>query len=187
MPVRSLTAVGFMLITFCFAGQASGNWFTEFFKGVGRDVKRRQCWPEPFVAADRAAVDAPFCAMVSNGWRKQNLLGRYHFSAETGELNEAGRQKVRWILTVCPVQHRLVYVHVAASEQETLARRKAVEKLIGRIARDNPPPVLTTSISEEGWSAEEADRIGRKYRDSIPKPRLPSDSGQEGEGGSMSY
>jgi len=183
MPARFIVTVGFMLISFSVAGQASANWFTEIFKEIGRDVKRRQCWPEPYTSQDRAAAGAPFCTMVSNGWRRQNMLGKFHFKPDTGELNEVGRKKVRWILTVCPERHRLVYVHTAENKEETQARRKAVENLVGQIAQDNPPPVLITSISEEGWSAEQADRIGREYLKSTPKPRLPDDSDQGSESG----
>ncbi len=184
MPAKYIVALGFVLISFCSAAQVSANWFTGFFKDAAQDTKRRNCWPEPFLGPDRAAVHAPFCTMVSNGWRKQNLLGEYHFQPDTGELTEAGRNKVRWILTVCPEQHRLVYIHNAATKKETAARRKAVEQLIAQLAPENPPPVLTTSIPDEGWSAQQADLIGREYQKSIPKPRLPDASSQSGGSGS---
>ena len=106
-----------------------------------RDVKRRQCWPDPFLCPDRAAVRAPFCAMVANGWRRQNMLGEFHFDPQSGQLTEAGRLKVQWILTACPEQHRLIYVHAAGTREETAARVAAVQQLAGpvRHRRHGPP------------------------------------------------
>ena len=40
----------------------------------GRDYHRNFCWPEPFVAGDRAAVITPFQIMADNAWERQNLL-----------------------------------------------------------------------------------------------------------------
>ncbi|MBU4272835.1 MAG: hypothetical protein KKE86_02740 [Planctomycetes bacterium] len=182
MPTRFIIFIGFVLISFGAATQVSANWFLAIFNDIARETKRRQCWPAPFVALDRADVRSPFCTMVNNGWRRQNMLGEFYFKQGTGQLTEAGRNKVRWILTVCPEQHRLVYINIADTKEETLARRAAVEQLVAQIAPDNLPPVLTTSISEDGWSAEQADIIGRKYLESIPKPRLPQDSDQESGG-----
>ena len=86
---------------------------------VARDTKRRNCWPEPWLGPDRAVTRAPFCIMVANGWRRQNMLGEFHFEPGSGQLTEAGRLKVQWILTACPEQHRLVYVpHDRAGERD---------------------------------------------------------------------
>ena len=78
----------------------------KFCHSVARDTKRRNCWPEPFTRPDRYAVRAPFALMVSNGWRRQNLLGEHHFVDQGGKLTEAGRLKIRWILTEAPQHHR---------------------------------------------------------------------------------
>lgn len=74
------------------------DWLADFFVSIPRDFKRRNCWPEPFDAADRYAVRSPFVTMVDNGWRRQNLLGDHHFDPKTNELNESGRLKVQWIV-----------------------------------------------------------------------------------------
>ena len=71
--------------------------------------------------------------MVANGWRRQNMLGEFHFEPATGQLTEAGRLKVRWILTACPEQHRLIYVHTAERDEETSARIAAVQQLAAQI------------------------------------------------------
>jgi hypothetical protein len=154
------------------------------FGSIARDIKRRQCWPEPFTEPDRVAARAPMVTMVSNGWRLQNMLGEFHFEANTGLLTEAGRLKVRWIVTEAPQQHRIVYVHAADSNEETAARIDAVQQLGVRYA---PPgemlPVLPTSISDEGWPADQVDLIGRKFQASTPPPRLPAKTDSGGSGG----
>ena len=183
---RLIFAVGFLSITFGVTADVSAEWFWGFFNHIARETKRRQCWPAPFVAPDRSDARTPFCITVNNGWRRQNMLSRFHFQPQTGQLTEAGRNKVRWIAEICPAQHRLVYVHTADAEEETRARHDAVERLIAQISPDNPLPVLSTSISEEGWSAEQADIIERKYRSSTPSPRLPKESTQD-SGGESSY
>lgn len=186
MPARFLGVVGFVLISLGCASQVSAEFCFGIFNSVAQDVKRRQCWPEPFISSDRAAARAPFATMVSNGWRRQNMLGENHFDASTGQLTEAGRLKVRWILTAGPQQHRVVYIHTAESEEETAARLAAVQQLVSQIAPNNLPPVLTTSIADDGSPATEVDAISRKYMSSMPDPRLPAASfgGGNGSGGS---
>jgi uncharacterized membrane protein YgcG len=183
MPARFVGVVGFVLISLGCASQASADLFTSFFCSIAKDIKRRQCWPAPFVAEDRVAVRTPFSTMVANGWRRQNMLGDFHFEQGTGQLTEAGRLKVRWILTTGPEQHRLIYVHAADNDQETSARIVAVEQLASQISPTNLPPVQATSIADDGWSASQVDAIERKYSGSQPSPRL-SPAGSSGGGAS---
>jgi hypothetical protein len=183
MSARFLTALGLALIALGSATQVSAEILCETFNSIARDVKRRQCWPEPFNAPDRAAVRAPFAIQVANGWRRQNMLGEFHFEQNSGQLTEAGRLKVRWILTVAPQQHRLIYVHTSDRPEETAARIAAVQQLAGKITPNNVPPVLPTSISDEGWPADQVDMIGRKFQASTPAPRLPPPAGSGSSSG----
>ncbi len=190
MPARSLAVVGSLLIAFGCATQVSAELLTSAWNSIVRDVKRRQCWPDPFQCPDRAAVRAPFCAMVANGWRKQNLLGDFHFDPQSGQLTEAGRLKVQWILTACPEQHRLIYVRVAGTREETAARVAAVQQLAAQLATDElapmapMTPVMTTSISDDGWPAVQVDMIARKFLSSTPVPQLPATTGSTSGGAS---
>ncbi len=182
MPARIVGIVGFMLISLSCASQVSADLCSSFFGGIARDVKRRQCWPAPFSVADRVAARAPFALMCANGWRRQNMLGEFHFKPDTGELTEAGRLKVRWILTAGPEQHRLIYVHTADNNAETSARMAAVQQLARQISPANLPPVMATSIPDEGWSASQVDAVQRKYMSAQPSPRLPMPSANTGAG-----
>ena len=189
MPARFVGVVGFVLISLGCASQVSADLFTSFFNSIVNDVKRRQCWPAPFAADDRVAVRLPFSTMVANGWRRQNMLGEFHFEQGTGQLTAAGRLKVRWILTTGPEQHRLIYVHMADSDRETVARMAAVQNLAIQISPTNLPPVMATSISDEGWSANQVDTIERNYMKAQPTPKLPTagtGGGAAGGGGGVS-
>jgi hypothetical protein len=185
MSARWLSIAVVSLIALGSAAQVSAEILSQAASSIVRDIKRRQCWPEPFISADRAATRMPFVAQVANGWRRQNMLGEFHFEPTTGQLTESGRLRVRWILTVCPEQHRLIYVHMAEKDEETAARVAAVQQAMVQIAPNSPVPVMTTSISDDGSPADQVDMIGRKFQATAPAPRLPKvDTGGGGMGGS---
>ena len=127
MLVRFLTAVGTVCIILGSATQVSAEcWLTCFVKGIVRDVKERQIWPEQYRPIDKASAVAPFPTMIENGWRRQNMLVAAHFDANSNQLTEAGQNKIRWILTSAPQQRRSIYVHVADSSEETSTRIASV-------------------------------------------------------------
>ena len=184
MTVRVLRIIGFMLISLGCASQVSAEWFFGIFNSAARETKRRQCWPEPFDTADRQAARMPFAAMVNNGWERQNLLGEFHFEVGSGQLNEAGRTKVRWIFQSAPKQHRVAYVHIAITQAETDARMASVQQLVAQIAPNDMGAIFVTTIPDEGWPAQEVEKIDRKFIESTPTPRLPdTSSGAAASGG----
>ena len=83
--------------------------------------------------------------MVSNGWRKQNMLADHHFADESGVLTEAGRMKVRWILTEAPRHHRTIYVHRDEDAEVTAARIDYVQQL----AAETQPLIVRVDIKFE--------------------------------------
>ncbi len=146
----------------------------DFLTSVARDTKRRNCWPNPFACPDRQTVRMPFAIMVSNGWRRQNMLGDFHFEQKTGQLNEAGKLKIRWILYEAPEQHRAIFIHIAQTNEETEARLASVQSVTASLVpRNEMPPIMITSIPDEGSPADRVELIDRKYQSSIPAPRLP--------------
>lgn len=170
---RCLFVVAFALIAYGCVAPARAEIIRDFFAGVFDDTRDRNQWPCPYYCPDREVARSPFCIMTTNGWRKQNMLGDCHFQVGTGQLTEAGRLKVRWILTVCQPQHRMIYVHLAESREETNARLAAVHKLMDHLTPEDPAPVMTTAIPDDGWSADQVDIIRRKYQSTTPEPRLP--------------
>jgi hypothetical protein len=163
------------------AGHADWN---EFWERVGVDFHRNNCYPEPFVHADREAVRAPFIAMINNGWRRQNTLGDQHFDGETQKLNGAGLLRLREILTENPEQFRTVFVQRTAYQETTGVRIQSVQATAGQLApqfgslvvyQTGTPPVLSP--------ADYTDDIMRKVQSSIPAPRLAPQVGTGGGSG----
>lgn len=142
------------------------------------DVKRNNCWPDPFNRPERAAVRAPFARMIDAGWQRQNMLADHYFQDSGTELNDAGRAKIRWILTEAPEQHRVVYVRRAESPDKTAARVFAVQQLAAQMMPgQGPPPIMESSASPAGWPAERVDVINRKFQAAIPAPQLSKSQG----------
>jgi hypothetical protein len=163
----------------------SAEWLCDFCNSVARDTKRRNCWPAPWVCPDRQAAREPFAIMVNNGWRRQNMLGDYFFEPTTGQLTEAGKLKIRWIVFEAPEQHREIFVHIGQTSEETQARLATVSAEANSFApQAQVPPIMQTSISDGGYPADRVDMIERKYQSSTPVPRLPAPSSQ-GSGGGM--
>jgi hypothetical protein len=184
MLARVLRVAVVVLIGVAYAAPSQADWLIDdFFFSVVRDVKRRQCWPKPFVCEDQASVHAPFVVMVANGWQRQNTLGDFHFDPQSGELTEAGRLKVQWIVQEAPEFHRDIYVHRGPSAEQTAARINAVQQAAVPLAQPGQQPqVIATEIPARGWSAEEVDVVHRKFLKTIPDPRLPQISSGSGGG-----
>ncbi|MHC4405889.1 MAG: hypothetical protein ACYTG0_40110 [Planctomycetota bacterium] len=161
---------------------AAGDAFQEFCHNVIQDFKRNNCWPQPFVRADRASIRAPFALMVKNGWRRQNMLADHHFRDGTA-LNEAGQIKVRWIMTEAPRHHRTIYLRRADGPGQTTARMETVRQLAQRFTeKGQAPEIVLTGIDASGWPAARIDMIERGWSSSSPQPRLPANQASAGGG-----
>ena len=183
MIARLVCVVSFSVVSLACALPARADWISEFFHGMARDTKRRNCWPKPFVCPDRLAVRQPFALMISNGWRYQNMLGDHYFVDDSGALTEAGRIKVHWILTEAPRHHREIYVYRGTSPDETAARIENVRRFAVLVLPEGQmPAIFESEVPPLGWPAARVDSIGRKFDSSAPEPRLPSSSGA-GAGG----
>ena len=169
-------------------GWADSTWahnpfhcLATFCHNVHRDWKRNNCWPEPFVCPDRQLVREPFITMVANGWQRQNTLSDDYFQPGTHVLTPAGKNKVRWILTEAPENHRILYVYRAIRPEDTAKRISEVQKLAQQFMPEGEPPtVLQTNIRAKGWPAQQVDHVNRKFIETMPPPRLPAASTEPG-------
>jgi len=159
----------------------------QYFRKVFR---RNNCWPQPFVIADRIAVRTPYAIEVNKGWCIQNTMHDEHFDSETGMLNEAGELRVRDILTENPVDHRTVFVLQANKSALTAARHQSVAEFASKISENGEvPKIAETRVRPRTSSADYINTIGTRYAESTPDPRLPqatgsgSSSGGSGGGG----
>lgn len=153
--------------------------FQRFIRHLIEDWRENNLWPNGLPEPDREQVRSTMETMIQNGWRRQNLLSDFHFEPETGQLNAAGQEKLRWILWEVPEKHRLIYVGRATTASETAARLASVQKVAAQLMGDRPiPPILESELSPIGWPASQVDAIQRKFQETTPPPRLstPSDS-----------
>jgi len=138
--------------------------------GYHRNVE----WPWPYVCPDRMAVREPFCIMVNNGWRRQNLLGPHHFNAEASQLTTAGELRVQWIMTQAPADHRGIFVERALDPSVTAQRLATAREYATQLtAEGQSPEVFETHLISEGRPASVVDATNVRFQESMPPPVLP--------------
>jgi hypothetical protein len=142
---------------------------------IAAGYRKNVMWPWPDVCPDRASVRAPFDIMVQNGWRRQNLLGPHHFSAETGELNMAGELKVHWVMTQAPPAYRQIYVERSLEPNVTESRIAAARAYAMKVAVEGEVPYIQdTHLIAEGRPAAVVDFINVSAMENMPAPVLPA-------------
>ncbi len=135
---------------------------------------RSNVWPQPWVQADRLATCHIFDLMAQNGWCQQSTLTAFHFDPASQQLTEAGRMKVRQILTQHPENFRTVFVVMGKDEKETVTRLDSVQQSASLMIADGTlPDIRRVAVPPRGWPADEVNAIGRRFQDTIPAPRLP--------------
>ncbi len=128
------------------------------------DYRENQLWPEPYIEPDRQAARMPIEMMIANGWRRENTLNDHHFEKGSTELTEAGRLKVKLILTNVPPQYRSIFVERSIDLQVTSARIASVQQVASDYVLDGEmPTVMQTQHSAVGWPANDIDMMRRKY------------------------
>jgi hypothetical protein len=142
---------------------------------VKQGYRANQMWPWPYVCPDRVAVREPFCLMVNNGWRRENLLGSHHFIPETNQLNAAGQLRVQWIMTQAPPDRRNIFVERSLDQSITNQRIAAAQEYAAQVALDGrPAQVSQTHLVSEGRPATLVDFTNTKFQQSMPVPVLPA-------------
>jgi hypothetical protein len=145
----------------------------SWWQRVKIDYHRNHCWPEPFIAGDRAAVKMPFDIQAENAWQRQNLLCDYHFVEGTSELNSAGQYRLRWIATKAPLQGRAVFIERMPSDAATNERIAAVQNALAQLKPRTPIAVKESNMGAGNWLGEDADATLRNLDKTRPEPRLP--------------
>ena len=148
----------------------------------GSGYRANVIWPRQFVPAARRPVLETYAVMVNNGWRRQNLLGDYHFDPKTNELTRAGEMKVQWILTQAPAHRRSVFVQRASNQSETATRIAAVQGYSSQMSPHvGPVSVNDTHIVAEGHSASAVDNMFTGFQANQLPPVLPAATGSSTE------
>jgi hypothetical protein len=159
------------------------GWLRRAGRSVATDYWRNSTWPHPFLPAEREAVCAPFALMVAKGWQAQNRLGEYHFNEGTAHLTEAGKIRIRSIMSDVPQAFRTVFVPVNESEELTAARLETVQRFIEKSSNEEGVTnVASTTRPPRGRSADTVDAISRGFTQSTPVPRIPASTTAAGSG-----
>ena len=117
-------------------------------------------------------------AMINNGWRSQNLLGKHHFNIDTHELTAAGKLKVRWILTQTPPNRRDIFVQRGLEQADTVQRIESIHQYAAHLApTQGAIRVHDTYLVPNGHPAATVDSMFTGYENSKIPPVLPAASG----------
>lgn len=131
-------------------------------------------WPRQYINPARRGICQAFDVMAVNGWRRQALLGPYHFEADGVQLNEAGRLKVEWILTQAPPQYRTLYVQRVPNQERTSGRIEAVQQYVASLnGLGGPGDVQETLVRDDGYPAGMVDAVFTGFKANQPVPMLP--------------
>jgi hypothetical protein len=154
------------------AAPAAAQWGSGMFENKHRDFHRNNCWPDPFLRADRDSVTMPMKIMIANGWRAQTLINQHHFESDGRRLKPAGEERVRWILTSAPQQYRTIYLERGANPAVTSARAVAVQRYAMQYVPSGQLPVIVeTNVSSEGTPGEWQQQIHSRLIANFPDPR----------------
>lgn len=171
---RTLFFVVICLATAGGEGTARAVFFDEAGHHCKRTYRANQMWPWPYQCPDRVAVREPFCMMINNGWRRQNLLGSHHFNPDTNQLTTAGELRVQSIMTQTPIDRRNIFIERSLNTETNSARLAAVRDYATRVSTDgHTPPVEETYLVSEGRPAAVVDATNTKFMQAMPAPVLP--------------
>lgn len=171
-------AWGLVVVASSAASADAQHHFAQSYKAA---YQQNAMWPTQYVEQPRQTICQTFDLMVQSGWRRQNLLGSYHFQPGSAELSEAGELKLRWILTQTPPARRNVFVERGATSEETADRVAAVERHIAKMSHlESAGTVSDTNLVEYGRSAQTVDAVFTGFSANQPAPVLPQNTGGGG-------
>jgi hypothetical protein len=172
---RTFLAAAAAVVVIASAQQANAVCCDDTAAYIKHGYHVNQMWPWPYVCPDRIAVREPFCLMISNGWRRQNLIGSHHFMPETNQLNAAGQLRVQWIMTQAPPERRGIFVERSLDQNVNNQRVAAIQEYAAQVAIDGrSPQVAQTHLVSEGRPASVVDLTNTKFQQSMPVPVLPA-------------
>ncbi|NOY30692.1 MAG: hypothetical protein GXP28_11150 [Planctomycetes bacterium] len=192
MKTLSISA-SFVLLLVCSTSVASAQQYTQYglygsssaLGACEAGCRSNQMWPSQYVPAARRSVQSAYEVMVNNGWRRQNLLGAYHFNPDSNELTEAGKLKVKWILSQAPQHRRSIFVERGPDQSRTDAR---VASINGWASTMSPSvgivDINDTHIVAEGHPAGAVDHIFVGFQTNQPAPVLPAAGSTSSSSGS---
>lgn len=142
-------------------------------------------WPNQYIGPARRGICQSTELMTANGWRRHNLLGKYHFEPNGEQLSEAGRLKTEWILTQAPANRRTVFVQRSGKPEQTAGRVESVHEYAASLAEAGERAAIEeTNVRDEGYPAGAVDAVFTGFQANRPAPKLPTSSSGSSSGGS---
>jgi hypothetical protein len=157
----------------CSQCQVYGHPHTDEFKAT---YHQNAMWPSAYVLPARRGICQAFELTAANGWRRNNLLGKYDFDpeSETG-LTEAGKLRVERILAYAPPQRRTIFVQRSLEPNVTAERVEAVQSFAAnRMPGIGPIDVQETILQDDGHPAASVDAVFTGFGANQPPPVLPA-------------
>lgn len=139
-------------------------------------------WPRQYIGPSRRAICQSTALMINNGWRRHNILSSFHFDANTGELSEAGRLKIEWILTQSAPNRRTIYIERTSSQERTAERIEAVQE-VASILSAGAADVQETYVRDHGHPASSVDAVFTGFSANQMIPALPPSTTAGGAAG----
>jgi hypothetical protein len=159
------------------AGPTIGEWCKEGYY-------QNSIWPKQYIAPSRRGICQSYEAMINNGWRRHNLLGKHHFNPQTGELTESGRLKVEWILTQAPPSQRTIFIERIADVAKSEARMQSVQALAADLSLEaSAPQIRETYVRDHGHPASTVDAVFTGFSANQMIPALPQSTTAGGSAG----
>ena len=172
---RTIIAVLATMVLVGGATTASAVFVDTTARYIERGHRRNVEWPWPYICPDRVAAREPFEIMITNGWRRQNLLGGHHFDPLTHRLTTAGELQVRWIMTQAPPNRRQVFIERSIDPSITAERIAAARQFASEVTLDGQTPqVFETHLMAEGRPAGMVDMTNVKFMENMRVPALPA-------------
>jgi hypothetical protein len=112
------------------------------------------------------------------------LLGNFHFDPNTGELSEAGRLKVEWILTQSSPNRRTIFIERSIDSEKNTERQESVQQFASDLS-SGAVDVRETYVRDHGHRAASVDAVFTGFGAAQRPPVLPQAAGG-GAGGAPS-
>lgn len=156
-------------------------WRAEYKEKAAVTTNRNEAWPKPFACQDRMSYFSTIAMMYDLGWIAQCCLTSVHFD-ESGNLNEAGQNKVQAIMNNNPLDRRFVYILHSLNVVDTQTRLENVRVAVGNwYGPDLARNVQITDRIPQEISGQRIERINTLYQSGMQPPILPA--GNVGAGG----
>lgn len=154
-----------------------GQWWGEVKYQFKLDSQRNNATPQPFSAQDQMSVQQTFAPMYARGAVINRIMDSVHFDPTTHELNNAGRHRLRQILS----QQKSLDIYVASTMNPKVdkARQAQLKDLLAQYSfPGHRPGVSNVFYTPHHYTGSEEATLRETYFSVQKSPTLESVAGQ---------